>query len=114
MNEITHHINANASPRPHETARGIETGIETGKGIGTETVIGGTPLADGMDLHRRGSGIENEREMPPQGGHTRKKKKRRSHQSHSPPLSLGLSARCLNRQSLMVGLNFLLLAHHQC
>ena len=114
MNEITHHINVNASPRPHETVKGIVTGIETGKGIGTGIVIGETPLVDDMDLRRHGSGIENERETPPRGDHTRKKKRRRSHQSHFLPLSLGLSARCLNRQSLMVGLNLLLPVYNQC
>jgi len=113
MSGITHHINVNASPRPHATVKGIVTGIETGKGIGTETVIGETAHVDDMDLHRHGSEIENEREMPPRGGHTRKKKKRRSHQSRFPPLSLGLSARCLNRRSLMVGLHFLLPAYRQ-
>ena len=103
MSEITHRINVNAYPRPRETVRGIVSGIETGKGIETETVIGETPLVDDMDLRRPGSGTENERETP-QDGRTRKKKKRRSHQSHFLPLFLGLSARCLNRQSLMVGL----------
>ena len=112
MSEITHLINVNASPRPHETVRGIVSGIETGKGIETETAIGGTLLVDDTDLRLHGSGIENEREMP-QDGHTKKKKKRRNHQSHFLPLFLGLSARCLNRQSLMVGLMLLLPAYHQ-
>jgi len=101
-NEITHPTNVSASPRLHETVRGIETGTETGKGIGTEIVIGGRPPVDDMDLRRRGSGTENVRERAPQGGHTRKKKKRTSHQSHCLPSSLGLSARCPNRQGLMV------------
>jgi len=114
MNEITHPTNVSASPRLHETVRGIETGIETGKGIGTEIVIGGMRPVDDMDLRRRGSGIENVREMVPRGGHTRKKKKRRSHQSHCPPSSLGLSARCLNRQGLMVGVNLTFVVYHQC
>jgi hypothetical protein len=65
MSEITHPINVSASPRPHETVTGIVTGIETGKGRGTETVIGETPPADDTDLHRRGRGTESERKMPP-------------------------------------------------
>ena len=103
MSEITHRINVSASPRHHETVSETVSGTETGKGIETETAIGETPLVDDMDLRRYGSGIENERETL-QDGHMRKKKKRRSHQSHFLPLFLGLSARCLNRQSLMVGL----------
>ena len=100
-NEITHPTNVSASPRLHETV----TGIGTGKGIGRETVIGGRAPVDDMDPRRRGSETENVREMAPRGGHTRKKKKRRSHQSHCLPSSLGLLARCLNRPSLMVGVN---------
>lgn len=112
MSEITHRINVSASPRPHETVSGIVSVIETGKGIETETAIGETPLVDDMDLRRCGSGKENERGTP-QDGHMKKKKKRRSHRSHFPPLFLGLSARCLNRQSLMVGLIPLLPAYYQ-
>ena len=113
MNGITHPTNVSASPRPHETVTGIETGIETGKGIGTEIVIGGIPPVDDMDLHHRGSGTENVREMAPRSGYTRKKKKRRSHQSHCLPSSLGLSAHCLNRQGLMVGVNSIVV-YYQC
>ena len=105
MSEITHPTNVSASPQPHETVTEIENGIETGRGIGTESAIDERPPVDDMDLRSRGSGTGNEREMPPRDGHTTKKKKRRSHQSHSPPSFLGLSARCLNRQSLMVGVN---------
>lgn len=100
--EITHRTNVNESPHPHETVTGIESGIGTGKGIGKEIVIGETATVDGMELRRRGSEIENERGMVLQGGHTKGKKKRKNHQSHSLPLSPGLSARCLTRQSLMV------------
>ena len=49
-NEITHPANVNASPRLHETM----TGVETGKGIGREIVIGGMAPVDNMDLRRRG------------------------------------------------------------
>jgi hypothetical protein len=101
MNGTTHPTNVSASPRLHETAKGTETG----KGTGTGIVIDGRPPVDDMDLHRRGSGTENVREMAPRGGHTRRKKKRRSHQSHCLLSFLGLSARCLNPQSLMVGVN---------
>lgn len=65
MSETTHPINASASPQPHETVTGIVTGTVTGKGIEKETAIGGTPLVDGMDLRRHGSGTGNEREMVP-------------------------------------------------
>jgi hypothetical protein len=113
MNETTHPTNVSASPLPHETVTEIVTGIETGKGIGTESVKGGTHPADDTGLRRRGSGIENERKMVPRDGRTKRKKKRRSHQSHFLPLSLGLSARCLNPRNLMVGVNLPFLVY-QC
>jgi len=111
---ITHPTNVSASPRLHETVTGIVTGIVTGKGIGKEIVIGGTPPVDDTDPRHSGSGKESETEMAPQGGHTRKKKRRRSHQSHCLPLSPGLLARCQNRQSLMVGVDFTFVIYHQC
>lgn len=112
MSEITHLTNVNASPQPHETVTGIETGIETGKEI--ETVIGGSLPVDDMDLRRRGRGIENERKIPPRGGRTRRRKRRRSHQSHCLQSSLGLSAHCPNRQGLMVGVNLISTVYHRC
>jgi hypothetical protein len=105
MNGITYPTNDNVSPHPRETVTGIETGTETGKGIGTEIAIGETPLADDMGLRHHGSGIENVREMLRRGDHTRKKKKRKNHQSHYLPLSPGSWARCPSRQSLMVGVS---------
>ena len=99
--------NANVFHRLHEIV--TETEIGSGKGIGIEIAIGEMPHADGMELRHRGSGIENVREMSLRGDRTRRKKKKRNHQSRSLPLSLGLSARCLSRQSLMVGVNFHLL-----
>ena len=113
MNGIMHPINVSASPPPHGTVTGIVTGIGTGKGIGTESVIGEMPPVDDMDLPRHGSGIGSEREMPPRGVHTKKKKKRRSNQLRFLPSSLGLSARCPSRQGLMVSLNSPLLVYHQ-
>jgi len=95
MSEITHPTNVSAFP-PQETVTGIVTGTETGKGTGIETEIGGNPPADATDLPRHGSGTENGRETL-RGGHTRKTKKRRSHQSRCLPLYLGLLARCLSR-----------------
>ena len=113
MSGIMHPINVSASPRPHGTATGIVTGIGTGKGIGTESVIGEMPPVDDMDLPRHGSGIGNEREMPLRGVHTKKKKTRRSNQLRFPPSSLGLSARCPSHQDLMVSFNPPFLVYHQ-
>ena len=78
--ESTHPTSDSASPLPHETVIGIVTGIGTGKGIGTGNGIGEMPPVDDMEPHRRGSGRENEREMAPQGGRTRRTRKRRNHQ----------------------------------
>lgn len=114
MNEITHLINVSASPRLHETVTEIVTGIVTGKEIGKGIVIGGMPPVDDTDLRHRGTGTESETGMAPQSGHTRKKKKRRSHQSHCLLSSPGLLAHCPNRQSLTVGADFTYLIYHQC
>lgn len=114
MSEIMDPTNVSASPRLHETVTETVTGIEIGKGTGTEIVIGGRPPADDMDLRRSGSETENETEMALRGGHMRKKRKRRSHQSYYPPSSLGLLARCLSRQSLMVGVSLIFVVYRQC
>ena len=113
MSGTTHPTSVSASPRPHETVTGIESGIETGKGTGREIARGGSLHADDMDPRRRGSGTENGSEMP-QSGHMRKRKKRRSHQSHCLPLSLGLSARCLSHRNLMVGASLAFVVYHKC
>lgn len=102
MNVTIHPINVSVFRRPRGTVTGIEIGIETGRGTGTEIAIGERCRVDGMALRHRGSGTENVREMGPRGDYTRKIKTRRNHQSRSPPLSPGLSARCPSRQSLMV------------
>jgi hypothetical protein len=113
MNEITHPTNASASLRRREIVTGNVIGIETGKGIETETVIGESLHVEDMELRRRGSGIGNVREMVPRSDHTRRKKKRKNSPSHCPPLSPGLWERCLSRQNLMVCVNLMFVIYHQ-